>query len=431
MQATLPLALLNVATGDIQGGLGPFLATYLSADGHWGPARIGVLTTTVGLAALVLNGPAGLLADRTRRPAALLAGSSLAIAAGTLLVLFTHALAGVMLAQAIAAAGGAALLPMLTLLTLGTVGKKRFPRQQGVNQACNHAGIVAAALLISGLAPVLGVGVAFWVLAGMGLAAAAIALLFPRGAFDVRRAHGWREDGSDTDAPRHAMGDVLRNRRLLLLAAALGLYNLSNGSMLALAGQRLVASGNGDPRWVSLFVVTAQATMIPVALAAGRVADRGARRRLLLLACAVTPVRAALSAFVSVPALLVPAEMLDGVAAGLIGVAVPIMVADVTWGSGRTQTALGALNTLQGVGGALSGVFAGLLARRFGWEVAFLGLGAPALLATGVALWLGETQDADPRRRERAERSWRGSGTKCSVTQRWMSGSGCPRCGWR
>jgi hypothetical protein len=51
------------------------------------------------------------------------------------------------------------------------------------------------------------------------------------------------------------------------------------------------------------------------------------------------------------PRALMAAEVLDGVSSGLIGVAVPLVVADLTWGSGRTQTALGTLNSLQGLGG--------------------------------------------------------------------------------
>ena len=48
-------------------------------------------------------------------------------------------------AQLLAAAGGVLLLPAVTELTLGIVGKDRFPKQQGRNQAYNHLGILVAA----------------------------------------------------------------------------------------------------------------------------------------------------------------------------------------------------------------------------------------------------------------------------------------------
>ncbi len=185
---------------------------------------------------------------------------------------------------------------------------------------------------------------------------------------------------------------VLANRRLLLLAAALALFALSNGTMLSLLVQHLAATGADATRWTAIYVIVAQLTMIPVALWAGSLADTRGRRHLLLIACAALVVRAVISAMVSAPVWLISAEVLDGVASGLLGVAVPVLVADLTWGSGRTQTALGTVNALQGIGGALSGVVGGLLADWLGWAGAFLALGAPAAAALAVALWLEETR---------------------------------------
>ncbi len=48
MSAIAHLAAINFFTGDIQGGLGPFLATWLAEMGHWSPDRIGLVTTIVG-----------------------------------------------------------------------------------------------------------------------------------------------------------------------------------------------------------------------------------------------------------------------------------------------------------------------------------------------------------------------------------------------
>jgi sugar phosphate permease len=88
------------------------------------------------------------------------------------------------------------------------------------------------------------------------------------------------------------------------------------------------------------------------------------------------------------PLWLVPIQMLDACGAGTLGVAVPILVADFTWGSGRTQTALGAVATFQGIGAALSGSFGGVLATQIGWTASFLGLTAPAVAALALSLLL-------------------------------------------
>jgi MFS family permease len=393
MSPAAHLALINFFTGDIQGGLGPFLATWLAGNGHWSPARVGSVTTAIGLFALMLNGPAGAIVDHTSFPRLQLGVACAAILGGTLLIVPAHTMAWVLASQFLTGAGGALLLPALTLLTLGIVGKQKFPHQQGRNQAFNHAGIVFAAILIGACGPKLGTGAAFVVFGSMAFAAIIAVVITPLHAFNGRRAHGWEENEPDHIEHRSTMRDVLSDPRLVLLAASLALFNLANGYMLSLVGQRLVASGHDATGWIAVYVIVAQLTMIPVALWAGSRADQAGRRRLLLIACLALPVRAIFCAMVVDPRALMAAEVLDGVSSGLIGVAVPLVVADLTWGSGRTQTALGTLNSLQGLGGALSGLLGGTLVSLLNWNGAFLALAVPAVAAAGLALWLQETRD--------------------------------------
>lgn len=395
MSPAAHLALINLFTGDIQGGLGPFLSTWLADTGHWSPQRVGVLTTVVGLGSLLFNGPAGLLVDSTRFPRLLLGLACGVILGGTLLVIPAQSWLAVTASQLLTAAGGTLLVPSLTLLTLGIVGKSGFPRQQARNQAFNHAGILAAAVLIYGAGPVLGPVSPFIVLGGMALAATAAVAATPVSSFNGRRAHGWQEDEPDEQQYRSALRDLIRNRPLLLLGVALALFNLSNGSMLSLVVQRMVAAGHNMTGWTAIYVVAAQVTMIPVALWAGSLADRSGRRHLLMVAFLALPVRAVLSSTVTDPGWLAAVELLDGLSSGLLGVATPVLVTDLTWGSGRTQTALGGLNTLQGVGGALSGLFGGTLVGLFGWGTTFLVLGIPALAAAALSYRLTETRGTE------------------------------------
>ena len=392
MSPSMHLAAINFFTGDIQGGLGPFLSTWLAQTGRWPPGRIGLVTTVVGLATLSLNSPAGALADRTGRPRVLLGLACGAILLGTGLLLVWNGFAAVVLAQLLAASGGTLLMPALTSLTLGIVGKDRFPQQQGRNQAFNHAGIVAAALLIAGGGAVALPDAAFLVFGAMAIAAIVSVVATPRWAWNGRRAHGWKEDEPDEQDHSHPLRAVFGNRQLVLLALTLGLFNLGNGAMLSLIGQRLVATGANATDWVAGYVVVAQLTMIPAALWAGSLCDRRGRRHLLVVACAVLVMRGLIAASASAPGWLVPAEVLDGVASGLLGVAVPVLVADLTWGSGRTQTALGTVNMLQGIGGALSGAFGGLMVGWLSWSGALLVLTGCGGAALALAFGLDETR---------------------------------------
>ena len=401
MAPTAHLALINLFTGDIQGGLGPFLGTWLAEAGSWSPARVGLVVTLVGVGTLFLSGPLGALVDRFGRPRLLIAAACGAILAGTLLLLPSQSFSAVLVAQFLAAAGGTLLLPAVSALTLGIVGKDGFPKQQGRNQAFNHLGILAAAGGISAGAGVFGPAIAFWVLGGMALAAIVATLTTPADAWSRRRAVGWEED-ADAEPAR----SVLANRRLLVLTVALALFNLGNGGMLSLLGQKLVAmQGVGGTAWIARYVMVAQLVMVPVALYAGSFADRRGRRQLLMLAFAVLPVRAVMSGLIDDPVWLIAAEILDGVASGIVGVAVPVVVADLTWGSGRTQTALGSVNAVQGVGGALSGYYGGLAYGLSGWTGAFLALAAPALAALALVIWLDATPEPGRRRRRREKRA--------------------------
>ena len=189
MPPTAGLAALNFFLADVHSGLGPFLATWLATVG-WNPERIGLVMTISGLAGLVFNGPAGLLVDRVERPRLWVAVAALAVVAGSMATLPARGFGTVAAAQIAASLGGALMGPALTALTLGVVGKDRFPHQQGRNEAWNHAGNVAAAGLVAVATFAIGAASAFWVLAGMAAGSALALVAIPARAIDSQRASG-------------------------------------------------------------------------------------------------------------------------------------------------------------------------------------------------------------------------------------------------
>jgi MFS family permease len=82
---------------------------------------------------------------------------------------------------------------------------------------------------------------------------------------------------------------------------------------------------------------------------------------------------------------LVAIEVLDGVGAGLISVAAPAAVADLTYGGGRTQTAMGTMTTVQALASAMSAAAAGYVVVHAGWTAAY-GMLAVAPVFAIVAL---------------------------------------------
>ena len=110
----------------------------------------------------------------------------------------------------------------------------------------------------------------------------------------------------------------------------------------------------------------------------GRVADQWGRRPLLGLCFAALAIRGVLFAFIGDVYLVVAVQILDGVCAAVLGVTLPLVVADIMRGSGRFNLALGTVGCAVGIGAALSTTLAGFTADRLGSSVAFLGLAAIA-----------------------------------------------------
>jgi len=106
-----------------------------------------------------------------------------------------------------------------------------------------------------------------------------------------------------------------------------------------------------------------------------------------------------LFAVVHDPNVLVIAQLLDGISGAVFGVLVPLVVVDVTRGTGHFNLALGIAGTAVGLGAAFSTTLGGYLSDRFGSEVAFLGLGAIAALGF-ACVWalMPETRPPEERR---------------------------------
>jgi MFS family permease len=80
-------------------------------------------------------------------------------------------------------------------------------------------------------------------------------------------------------------------------------------------------------------------------------------------------------------------QALDGVCAAVLGVLIPLVVADITRGTGRFNLGLGIVGSAVGVGAALSTTLAGYAIDHFGSAAAFCGLAAIAVCGL-IAAWL-------------------------------------------
>lgn len=382
---------LNFFLADVRDGLGPFLGVFLMGQG-WRAGAIGYLMAAAGLAGMLATVPMGAWVDGTRRKRALLAGATLVLIAANL-ALWARPTPAVSAASQVAAAVAASLFgPCLMGLTLGIVGPRGLPRQLGLNEAWNHAGNVAAAAL-AGLAGYRwGLPAVFVLMLLMACAAlVCLARIRPQDIdHDVARglAPARPADGPASAAAPSTWRVLAGSRELRLLAATMLLFHLANAAMLPLLGQAAVARGQADPSaYTAMTIVVAQLVMVPVALLAGRHAARHGYRALVLAAMLVLPLRGLVAGAWASPWALLPVQVLDGVGAGLLGVALPGLVAHILRGSGHVNAGLGAVMAVQGVGAALSPALAGWVAHRYGYGAAFVALSAVAAAGLLVGRW--------------------------------------------
>ena len=88
-------------------------------------------------------------------------------------------------------------------------------------------------------------------------------------------------------------------------------------------------------------------------------------------------------------------QLLDGVGAGIYGALFPLVVADLTEGTGHYNVSQGAVSTAQGIGASLSTSAAGLIVVAAGYDAAFVALAGVALTALLLFLFaMPETKRA-------------------------------------
>ncbi|MDH1629880.1 MFS transporter [Pseudomonas mosselii] len=396
---------LNFFLADVRDGLGPYLAIYLLAVHHWEPGSIGLVMTLASVTALLTQTPAGALIDRTTAKRAVMVIAALLVTGSCLVLPWVTSVALVTLTQAISALAGSVFAPAIAAISLGLTGPRAFTRRMGRNETFNHAGNACSAVLAGGLAYLFGPVAVFYLMAAMTVASLIAISRVPATAIDHDLARGLDPRPPGQHAHPAGLAVLLHNRPLLLFAVCCALFHLANAAMLPLVGQKLAqANLQLATSLTSACIVAAQLVMVPMALLAGARADRWGRKPLLLAGFLILPLRGVLYVMSDDPFWLVAVQLLDGIGAGLFGALFPVVVKDLTQGSGRFNVSLGALSTAFGLGAALSPGFAGLVVQSAGYDAAFLTLAGIATAAL-LLLWLAMPETRRPASDANAEQA--------------------------
>jgi MFS family permease len=381
---------LNFFLADVRDGLGPYLAIYLIAvrgPAHgWNEETVGMVLTIAGIVGLLAQTPAGVLIDRaTNKPRIVMAAALLVTLSSVSLPLVTG-FTMVTITQSIAAVAGAVFAPAISAITLGLVGPKLFAQRVGRNEAFNHGGNAISAALAGVLAWKFGPVVVFWLMGALTIASLVTASRIRNDDIDNAVARGLDCEPDDDCEQPGGWRVLAENRPLMIFAGLAFIFHLANAAMLTSVGQ-LLAKTVGKDQATSLTaacIVAAQLVMVPVAIVVGRNIDRWGTKPIFLVGFGFLAARGALYTLSNDPWWLVGVQALDGVGAGIFGALFPVIVADLTEGTGRFNVSQGAVATTQGLGAALSATLAGTIIVRAGYSVSFLTLAAIA----GVGLLL-------------------------------------------
>ena len=378
----------------MQTGFGPFVSVYLTTQ-KWTQVDIGLILSAAGFVSLIGQMPGGALVDsaRSERRVAGVAVAAICLAALGYAAMPIFPL--VLSAAVLHALASCVLGPAMVAISLGLVGPVAISERLGRNArfASVGNGLAAAAMGAVGfISPRAVFIVTVLLLVPALLALRAIAA----NEIDPERAHGARPRRRAFKPPIRP-GDLMHSRPLLIFAACLLLFHLANAAMLPLMGSVLTMRAS---RWATLLI--AACIVVPQLLVAalspwiGRKAQSWGRRPLLLIGFAALPVRGVLFATVTNPELLVVVQLLDGVTAAVLSVLVPLVVADLTRGTGRFNLGQGIVGTFVGIGASLSATLAGYISDHFGSPSAFGGLAAIAFAAlTAAWLLMPETRPAE------------------------------------
>ena len=236
----------------------------------------------------------------------------------------------------------------------------------------------------------------FYAVAAVSILAAASVFLIRANEVDEVRASGVTDNGGLRLRPVGVL-DLFRDHRVIVLFAATALFHLATAGHAA-GGTIRQAPARNRPASRRRRVSRSR-TMIPVALLTGWMCERWGRKPIFAVGFLVLPLRIFLYTLATSPSALVALQALDGIGAGIYGVAVVSMCADLTKGKGRFNALCGLIATALSVGGVIGPVCSGLLLQHLGFVAAF---NTFAVIAAAAAL-LFVVAMPETRRSESAE----------------------------
>ncbi len=243
-------------------------------------------------------------------------------------------------------------------------GHRLFARTMGQNQMWNHAGFLVSAAGTESLIHALGIAGGFLPIT-LGSVLGILSIRLIRRKDMIYHQMTDRPGESRMDEIRDARPllrvfvDFFRTPAIRILLLSTALFQISNAPVMPLLMMylRFLDGGNGKLAWV---VILAQATMIPVAWWAARASGRWGHKMVFFVAFFIMPVRSLICASTMNTEILLSTQILDGVAAGIYGISVALIVSDLTRGKKGFNLLMGLSQIAMALGSVLGPVLQGV-----------------------------------------------------------------------
>ena len=411
MTPKFAFALVSFSLGELGDGLNIFQGIYLVGIG-WNEGSVGIALSLMGFTCLIVQTIAGDVIDKTqldRRVFLAIAALVTALSASAILMVregnTDHML--IFISKIIEGVAGSFIGPCLAALTLASFGPMHFDAIMANNIFWAHLGAVSAAILAGSSAYILypKIKYSFLVIGFSALLAVAFVQYLPQG--DPQMGRGFKgkvamnEQGrlesidtmsSPSDigaAPKPApvqqassYWEVFSDRKTSILCVTGFFFHFANANVLLVLGELMGGDNeDGSPTRTALpliagAIVLAQFTMALATIGCDKLTRRSVGRKPMFLVGLVTlPIRCALIIYWkdSGDGWLLSTQILDGLAGGICGLLHALLVADITFGTGRFNVVMGLTASCFGLGATLSNFIGQLVVEKMGHAASLSG----------------------------------------------------------
>lgn len=376
-----------------QGVVSPVLALYAKEFGV-GTTMVGLTVTIFAVARLIVNIPAGMIADRFGRRVILI-GGPLITAVGMIGSGLADNIWTLLVWRFVAGAGSAFYMSGAMVYLIDIARPDQLSRYVATNQWALSLG-VALGPGIGGLAADRwGLSAPFLLVGGLALAAAVYAMVrLPETLHVNARNDGEKRSGKPTSVeqasgagPQTAMGLAMSRPFLLLAFASMTIFMTRAGTRGTLMPLRADESIGWGPREVGLLFTLTGALTLFTLMPAGRASDSIGRRSVILFSGVMAAAGALTIASSATVAAFVIGNIIMSFGTGTAGPAPAAFVADITPPHLR-GVLVGMYRSAGDIGVIIGPVFLGWLSDQT--SIAFaMRVGAIAVVVAAVLFFFG------------------------------------------